>query len=109
MRGTVEYVEWCLSSVDVLAECLSFVDAVDDLAECLSFVDAFEDAVDDLAERLSFVDAVDDHAECLSFVDVSFVDAGAAMALPLDDDQVELMARALKNITAPTMQSGRLA
>jgi hypothetical protein len=40
LRGTVEYVEWCLSSVDVLAECLSFVDAVDDLAECLSFVDA---------------------------------------------------------------------
>ncbi len=79
MRGTVKYVERCLSSVDALAECLSFVGAVDDLAECLSFVD------------------------------VSFVDAGAAMALPLDDDQVELMARALKNITAPTMQSGRLA
>jgi hypothetical protein len=58
---------------------------------------------------LSFVGAVDDLAECLSFVDVPFVDAGAAMALPLDDDQVELMARALKNITAPTMQSGRLA
>ena len=31
MRGTVEYVAWCLSSVDV--------SSVDDIAECLSFVD----------------------------------------------------------------------
>jgi hypothetical protein len=53
LRGTVKNVEWCLSSVDALAECLSFVGAVDDLAECLSFVD------------------------------VPFVDAGAVMALCL--------------------------
>jgi hypothetical protein len=34
---------------------------------------------------------------------------GGDGALPLDDDQVGLMARGLKNITAPTMQSGRSA